>query len=77
MTYWLILYYAGAVVMTMGFEGQTLAQCEELAKLVQHDITVTYLEDPASMEATMFPTNQFTVDCNTERKPIDENMMLN
>lgn len=49
MTYWATLYYAGAVVLSMGYEGQTLEQCNFLGQQMMYDITTAYM-DPALEE---------------------------
>lgn len=72
MTYWVTLWYAGAVVMTMGYEGQTLKECEYLRKVVLQDITITYMEEPERMATTMFPKHEFKTTCETVQLPIDE-----
>jgi hypothetical protein len=74
MTYWATLWYAGAVVLQLGSEGQTLNDCEMLTKMMQRDIEQSYA-DPTKLNKlaiTMFPTNQFTVTCETEILVIDE-----
>ena len=72
MIYWVTLWYAGAVAMTMSYEGMTLDECEKLRKIILQDITITYMEEPELMATTMFPTHQFKTTCETERLPIDE-----
>ena len=72
MTYWATLYYAGQVVIAMGFEGQTLAQCEEITALMMSDIVSAYEENIPELATSMFPTNEFTVDCETEQLAIAE-----
>lgn len=74
MTHWATLWYAGAVVMQMGYEGQTLTECESLIRAIQEDIERTYQDQTMTDEISqsMFPTNQFTVSCETESLPIDE-----
>lgn len=74
MTYWATLWYAGAVVMQIGFEGQTLNDCEMLTTVMKTDIEQSYA-DPEKIDdlaRSMFPTNQFTVTCETEVLVIDE-----
>lgn len=75
MTYWATLYYAGAVVLSMGYEGQTLNDCNMLGQVMMYDITTAYM-DPnkqAELEASVFPTaDLFSFTCETERLPIDE-----
>ncbi len=74
MTYWATLWYAGAVVLQLGSEGQTLNDCEMLTKLMISDIERSYA-DPAllsQLDTTMFPTNQFTATCETEKLASDD-----
>lgn len=74
MTFWATLWYAGAVVVTMGHEGQTLSECRVLTRVMMHDVQVAYenQETMNNLATSMFPTNQFTATCETERLPIDE-----
>lgn len=74
MTYWATLWYAGAVVIQLGSEGQTLNDCEMLTKLMISDIEHSYA-DPvlkAQLDTTMFPTNEFSATCETEQLATDE-----
>ena len=74
MTYWATLWYAGAVVMQMGYEGQTLNDCEMLTKMMTSDIEASY-SDPSKideLEKSMFPTNQFKATCETEKLVTNE-----
>ena len=74
MTYWATLWYAGAVVLQIAYEGQTLGECEAITNVMISDIQASYA-DPAKIEElskSMFPTNQFEVSCETEQLPIDE-----
>lgn len=72
MTYWLTLWYAGAVVMTMGYEGQTLGECKKLTAVILTDIASTYQDTSVDMNDTMFPEDFFSVTCETKLFPIDE-----
>lgn len=72
MTYWATLWYAGAVVFQLGYEGQTLNDCELLTHIMRSDIEESYA-DPSKIEElsrSQFPTNQFAVSCETEVLPI-------
>lgn len=74
MTYWATLWYAGAVVLQLGNEGQNLNDCEMLTRLMISDIERSYA-DPvlkAQLDTTVFPTNEFTATCETEKLVIDE-----
>jgi hypothetical protein len=71
MTFWATLYYTGYVVTSLGgFD--TLAQCEELTSIMMSDIVAAYTVPVTELETSMFPTNEFTVDCTSERMEIDE-----
>lgn len=77
MTYWATLWYAGSVVITLGSEGQTLNDCNLLGRVMMLDIATAYV-DPAKaaeLEASVFPTDQFSFTCETERLPIDAEYM--
>lgn len=71
MTYWATLWYAGTVVLTMGYEGQTLEQCIQLGELMMSDIEKNYT-NPVTADTlanTMFPVNRFDFSCETVRLP--------
>jgi hypothetical protein len=72
MTYWTTLWYASSVVLSIGYEGQTLEQCQDLSKLMLSDIKIAYVEKKSELDKSMFPTNEFKVTCETEMLPIDE-----
>lgn len=74
MTYWATLWYAGSVVLTMGFEGQTLNDCEMLGQVMMLDVTSAYADPEMEQQlaASEFPTDQFSFSCETERLPVDE-----
>ena len=74
MTYWATLWYAGSVVITMGYEGQTLNECNMLGQVMMYDVTTAYM-DPAIQEQladSVFPTDEFSFSCESERLPVDE-----
>ena len=67
MTYWATLFYAGQVVLTLGFEGDIgKANCEALIEVMMDDISTVY-SDPvtkAEVEASMFPKQEeFKAEC--------------
>lgn len=72
MTFWATLWYAGYVAMTIGFEGQTLSQCETIAEIMMIDIMFAYEEPNPEIQSSMFPENNFAVTCEKELLPIDE-----
>ena len=77
MTYWATLWYAGSVVITLGSEGQTLNDCNQLGQVMMYDIATAYV-DPAraaELAASVFPTHKFSFTCETERLPTDERYM--
>jgi hypothetical protein len=68
------LWYAGAVVMQLGSEGQNLNDCEMLKTMMITDIEQTY-SDPSKIDElskSIFPTNQFEVTCETQLLAVDE-----
>jgi hypothetical protein len=74
MTYWATLWYAGAVVLQIGSEGQTLNDCEMLRTVMITDIEQSYAnpEKINELSKSMFPTDEFSVSCETEQLAIDE-----
>jgi hypothetical protein len=72
MTYWATLWYASSVVLSIGYEGQTLEQCQDLSKLMLSDFKIAYVEKKTELDKSMFPDNKFKVTCETEMLPIDE-----
>jgi hypothetical protein len=74
MTYWATLWYAGAVVIQIGNEGQSLNDCEVIQQMMLTDIAQSYADPEKIDELTlsMFPTNQFEVTCETEQMLPDE-----
>jgi hypothetical protein len=77
MTYWATLWYAGAVVLQLGSEGQTLNDCQMLTRMMISDIEQSYA-DPmlkAQLDLSVFPTNEFTVTCETEQLATDARYM--
>jgi hypothetical protein len=74
LTYWATLWYAGAVVLQLGYEGQTQYECEVLAEAMRIDIERSYA-DPAKIDdlaLSLFPTNEFSVTCEEQMLEIDE-----
>lgn len=72
MTFWATLWYAGSVVLTMGFEGQTMKQCEDLAEIMMLDITSAYDQNLPGLETSIFPTDKFYATCEKELLVIGE-----
>lgn len=78
MTFWTTLWYAGSVVITMGYEGQTQGECVKLGEVMMADINAAYANPDVKskiVETGPFDTNQFKVTCETELLPIDEKFM--
>jgi hypothetical protein len=73
MTYWAVVYYAGYVVFSMGFTGQTLDQCHDLSKIIITDINNSYDDQTltSTISTSMFPTNKFSVQCEDTFKQPD------
>jgi len=77
MTYWATLWYAGAVVVTIGSEGQSLNDCNIILRTMMIDVESAYA-DPDKQEQladSVFPTDEFAYTCETERLPIDKRYM--
>jgi hypothetical protein len=68
MTFWATLYFAGKVVITLGPPGG-LAECQELAAIMIADTNTAYIQQPDVFVDTPFPTNKFTVECESTRLP--------
>lgn len=78
MTYWATLWYAGSVVISMGFEGQTLEQCNGMGEVMMFDITSSYADPEKLAEIEnigVFPTDEFSFTCETTKMPTDEKYM--
>jgi len=75
MTFWATLWYSGAVVLSMGYEGQTEDQCNHIGKMIMNDITTAY-SDPDTLsdivDIGVFPTDQFSFSCENEQLLTDE-----
>ncbi len=75
MTFWTTLWYAGAVVLSIGYEGQTEGECERLGQVIMTDITAAYADPETKskiLDLKVFESNQFSVSCETEMLPTDE-----
>ena len=69
MTYWATLWYAGSVVFSMGFEGQTFEECNYMGEVMMFDIASAY-SDPSKLDAlekSVFPTDEFSFTCENTR----------
>jgi hypothetical protein len=68
LTFLATLWYAGAVVLQIGYDGQTPNDCQLLAKMMMVDIEQSYNDTTMidDLAASMFPTNQFVATCETE-----------
>jgi len=74
MTFWATLWYAGSVVLTLGYEGQTEDQCNQIGTIILEDIDTAY-SDPAfkeQIDSSLFPVDLFSYSCETQNLPIDE-----
>ena len=75
MTYWATLWYAGTVVISMGYEGQTEDLCNQIGEMMMYDITTAYADPDILADIVdlgVFPTNQFSFSCEPELLPVDE-----
>ena len=68
MTYWATLYYAGAVVISMGGSELSYDECKTLTNSMMVDIIASYQDEEkvAELKGTMFETNEFSVSCETK-----------
>ncbi len=73
MTYWATLWYAGSVVITMGYEGQTLNDCDMIGEVMMLDIVTAYAdpERESLLADSVFPTDEFSFTCEPTRLPVD------
>lgn len=68
MTYWATLWYAGAVVLQLGHDGQTLDECKLLTTMMTFSIMLSY-QDQAIMKTQSglkIEKSEFTTSCETE-----------
>lgn len=75
MTFWATLWYAGAVVISIGYEGQTLEQCNHFGEMMMYDITTAYADPDILNEIIdigVFPTDEFSFSCENKFLPVDE-----
>ena len=49
--------------MVLGYEGQTLDQCNNLTRIIKDDITKTYENPSDEIKNSIYPTNKFSVTC--------------
>lgn len=78
MTYWATLWYAGTVVLTIGYEGQTKDLCKQIGEMIMYDITTAYADPDILADIVdigVFPTDEFSFSCETEQLPTDERYM--
>ena len=62
-TFWATVWYAGTVVMVLGYEGQSLDQCNSLSQIIVDDISKTYETPTEEIKNSIYPTNKFSVTC--------------
>jgi hypothetical protein len=68
MTYWATLWYAGHVVMTMGFEGMTHDDCELLTSAMIRDINASHVVNKTELEKLgSTDARLWVATCETER----------
>jgi hypothetical protein len=80
MTYWATLWYAGSVVLTMGYEGQSLNDCNMLGQVMMFDITSSYMDPTLTdtlTDSQFSIVDEFSFSCETERFPINERYLEN
>ena len=68
MTYWATLWYAGTVVFSLGYEGQTFKECLDLTQFLMRDINFAYQSKGKLIDTRkpIFPVNKFTTTCQTD-----------
>jgi hypothetical protein len=68
MEYWATIWYAGAVVISMGGSELSYDECKSLTESMISDINASYQDEEkvARLKGTMFETNEFSVSCETE-----------
>ncbi len=76
MTFWATVWYAGTVVMVLGYEGQSLDQCKTLSTIIKNDIALTYENPTDEIKNSIYPTNKFAVTCEQKilQPPKTENI---
>jgi hypothetical protein len=62
-TFWATVWYAGTVVMVLGYEGQNADQCNTLSQIIENDIAATYENPTEEVTNSIYPTNEFSVTC--------------
>lgn len=74
MTYWVTLWYAGAVVFSIGGDGVSLDECKTLTNSMMVDIIASYQDEEtvAELKGTLFETNEFSVSCESEYREPDK-----
>lgn len=75
MTFWATLWYAGAVVVSMGYQGQTEQECKKITSMMMADVASAYADPKTLAEIAdigIFPTNKFTATCEKEFLPVDK-----
>lgn len=80
MTYWATLWYAGSVMITLGYEGQSFNDCNMLGRVMMFNITSAYMDPILSddLAESPFPVvDEFSFSCETELLPINERYLGN
>ena len=74
MTFWATLWYAGAVVLTLGYEGQSEDQCNQIGSIILEDIAAAYSDQEfkEQINSSLFPVDLFSFSCELQNLPIDE-----
>lgn len=63
------LWYAGAVMFTLGYSGMTLEECNNLKSIMEQDIYNAYqnLESATTLEVDGFRYEDWKVTCEPQR----------
>ena len=74
MTYWATLWYAGAVVLQLGSEGQNLNDCEMLTTMMLTDIKQSYADPVLKAQLDMYQDVSYTDKKGNQSIPIVNDM---
>lgn len=74
MTFWATLWYAGSVVATLGYNGMTEGECDNLKTMMETNIEYAYsvYDMRAELAEEGFGENKWLVTCENEKIPVDE-----
>lgn len=68
MTFWTTLWFLETAIMSMGYEGQTLDQCNQLGKVIIEDIRTTeVVPEIIEIFGEDYDPKKFTYTCETKQ----------